>query len=144
MIEAVPKHIFSNDYILRASDGQLAELDVSSWRERAEFVLDGASYRLYRDGIVGPFVLEVRRRDRALELRVREAQVLHVRKHLPLEERGEILHRAINALILAPEPHGEPFELWQLRSKERLEPSPGHGARLDDEFFQLGEREPGR
>ena len=26
MIEAVPKHIFSNDYVLRASDGKLAEL----------------------------------------------------------------------------------------------------------------------
>lgn len=59
MLEAVPKRLFSTDYLLRSPDGDFAELDVSGWRERAEFELDGAAYRLYREGMVsGAFVLE--------------------------------------------------------------------------------------
>ena len=58
MVEAVRKRIFSNDYVVRGNDGAVADLDISTWRERAQFVLDGATSRLYRDGIVGPFVIE--------------------------------------------------------------------------------------
>ena len=59
MLEATPKHFFSNDYVLRSSGETLAELDVSSWRERAEFEIDGVPHRLYREGLVsGAFVLE--------------------------------------------------------------------------------------
>jgi hypothetical protein len=58
MIEAVPKSAFSNDYVLQSPDGALAELDVSAWTERAEFELEGAPYRLYREGMLGDFVLE--------------------------------------------------------------------------------------
>jgi hypothetical protein len=90
MIEAVPKHIFSNDYILRASDGKLAELDVSSWRERAEFVLDGASYRLYRDGIVGPFVLE---RDGEVIARARKPSVFRNRFEIDLPDGPCVLRK---------------------------------------------------
>jgi hypothetical protein len=59
MLEAVPRGFLSNDYTLRSLDGSLAELDVSGWRERAEFELDGVPHRLYREGVLsGAFVLE--------------------------------------------------------------------------------------
>jgi hypothetical protein len=59
MIEATPRHFFSNDFVLRSRDGIVASIDVSSWRERAEFELDGVPYRLYREGFAsGAFVLD--------------------------------------------------------------------------------------
>ena len=59
MIEAAPKHFFSKDYVLRSSGATLAVLDVSAWRERAEFELDGFSWRLYRESILrGRFLLQ--------------------------------------------------------------------------------------
>ena len=59
MLEAAPRHFLSNDFVLRSSDRTIAELDVSAWRERAEFELEGVSYRLYREGFMsGAFVLE--------------------------------------------------------------------------------------
>ena len=85
MIEAVPKHIFSNDYVLRGTDGRVAELDVSSWRERAEFVLDGATYRLYRDGMAGPFVME---RDGTVIARARKPSVFRNRFEIELPDRS--------------------------------------------------------
>jgi hypothetical protein len=85
MFEAVPKHLFSNDYVLRGTDGSAAELDVSSWRERAEFVLDGASYRLYRDGMVGPFVME---HDGAVVARARKPSVFRNRFEVELPDRN--------------------------------------------------------
>jgi hypothetical protein len=58
MIEAVPKSAFSKDFILRSGNGELAELDVSGWRESAEFELEGVLHRLYRESPLGDFVLE--------------------------------------------------------------------------------------
>lgn len=39
MLEAAPKHLLSNDFVLRSADRTPTLLDVSSWRERAEFEL---------------------------------------------------------------------------------------------------------
>jgi len=59
MLEADPKHFFSNDFVVRSSDRTITSLDVSMWRERGEFELDGVSHRLYREGFMsGAFVLE--------------------------------------------------------------------------------------
>lgn len=59
MMEAAPKHLFSPDFILRSDASSSLLLDVSCWRERAEFELDGSSYRLYREGFAsGAFILE--------------------------------------------------------------------------------------
>jgi hypothetical protein len=59
MLEAVPKGIFSNTFVLRSSGEALGELNVSFWRERAEFQLDGIRHRLYREALMsGAFVLE--------------------------------------------------------------------------------------
>ena len=84
MVEAVPTHIFSNDYVVRGTDGTVADLDISSWRERAEFVLDGATYRLYRDGLVGPFVLE---RDGVVKARARKPSAFRSRFEVELPDR---------------------------------------------------------
>ena len=59
MLEAAPKHFLSNDFEIRSSGRTITSLDVSLWRERAEFELDGVSHRLYRDGLMsGAFVIE--------------------------------------------------------------------------------------
>lgn len=59
MIEAVPKGWFSNDYLLRQPHGTVADLDVSGWREKAEFDVAGGRFRLYREGMAsGAYVLE--------------------------------------------------------------------------------------
>jgi len=84
MIEAVSKHIFSSDYVLRGASGSVAELDVSGWRERAEFVLDGVSYRLYRDGMFGPFVME---RDGTVIAHARKPSVFRDRFEIELPDR---------------------------------------------------------
>lgn len=57
MLQAAPKGMFSNDYVMTSHDGRLAEIDVSNWRERAEFVVDGRTYRLAREGRAGAFQL---------------------------------------------------------------------------------------
>jgi hypothetical protein len=58
MLEAAPKHLFSNDFVVRSSVGSTT-LDISAWRERAEFELGGVPHRLYREGMLtGAFVLE--------------------------------------------------------------------------------------
>lgn len=49
MIEAVPKSWFSGDYRLQQAPGTVAELDVSGWREKAEFDIHGGHYRLDRE-----------------------------------------------------------------------------------------------
>jgi hypothetical protein len=90
MIEAVSKHIFSNDYVLHGAEGSVAELDVSGWRERAEFVLDGASYRLYRDGMVGPFVIE---RDGAVIASARKPSAFRDRFEVELPDRTYVLRK---------------------------------------------------
>lgn len=59
MLEAVPRRFLSSDFVLRSSDRAIAMLDVSTWRERAEFELEGVSHRVYREGFMsGAFVLE--------------------------------------------------------------------------------------
>ena len=59
MIEAVPKGLFSGGFQLQLQDRCIAELDPSAWRERAEVSIDGAGYRMYRQGLIsGEFVLE--------------------------------------------------------------------------------------
>ena len=50
MIEAVPTRWFSGDYRLQQPHGTVAELNVSAWREKAEFQIQGGRYRLDREG----------------------------------------------------------------------------------------------
>ncbi len=59
MLIAVPKGWFSWDFqLLDMTNHPVAELELSSWRERGSVLVGGASYKLYREGLAGPFVLE--------------------------------------------------------------------------------------
>jgi hypothetical protein len=50
VIEAVPTRWFSGDYRLQQPHGTVAELDISAWREKAEFDVEGGRYQLDREG----------------------------------------------------------------------------------------------
>lgn len=59
MVEAIPQGIFSKDFHLWRDGRPVAELDVSSWSEKADVDIEGVPYRLYRQGMMsGAFVLE--------------------------------------------------------------------------------------
>ena len=59
MLSARPKKWYSWDFILHDAEGRhLADLDLSSWRERGKVVLSGAEYRVRPEGFRGPFVLD--------------------------------------------------------------------------------------
>lgn len=59
MIEAVPRGIFSSGFQLQQDGRVIADLDASSWREKADVLIDGETFRLYREGIMsGAFLLK--------------------------------------------------------------------------------------
>jgi hypothetical protein len=59
VIEAVPKGIFSSGFHLQQDGRLIADLDASSWREKADVLIDGGTFRLYREGMMsGAFILE--------------------------------------------------------------------------------------
>lgn len=59
MIEAVPRGIFSGGFQLQQDGRTIADLDVSSWREKAGVQIDGETFGMYREGMMsGAFVLE--------------------------------------------------------------------------------------
>lgn len=59
MIEATPKSTFSSDFELSMDGRSLALLDLGSWREAAEFVIDGEAYTLSRErSMSGSFLLK--------------------------------------------------------------------------------------
>jgi hypothetical protein len=91
MLEMVPRNLFSNDYVVRLPEHAATVLDISNWRERGEFELDGAHYRLYREGrMSGAFILE---RDGAIIARATKPSVLRPRFDLELGGRPLILRR---------------------------------------------------
>lgn len=53
MLQAIPKGLFSNDYEIYDGDTQVAFLDPSAWREKAELEIEGRRYHLDREGWVG-------------------------------------------------------------------------------------------
>jgi hypothetical protein len=93
MLSAQPRKWYSWDYALRDADGQhLADLDLSSWRDRGRFVLGGAEYRVRREGLRGSFVLEhdgsVRARARKTNLLGREFEIEFEGDHYTLKKRS--------------------------------------------------------
>ena len=59
MLTAVPKSWFSWNFLLREARGTVVgEVLLSSWRERGAVVADGLTYRIYRESLLGPFVME--------------------------------------------------------------------------------------
>jgi hypothetical protein len=58
-LTAVPKSWFSWDFWLKEPGGEaVAEVCLSSWRERGSVVVNGDTHRIYRKGLLGPFVME--------------------------------------------------------------------------------------
>jgi hypothetical protein len=59
MLTAVPKRWLSWDFALHESTGAaVAELRLSSWRDRGSVIVGADVYRVYRQGLLGPFILE--------------------------------------------------------------------------------------
>jgi hypothetical protein len=59
MLSVTPKYWFSWDFNLRGAMGEdIAEICLSSWRERGSVILCGTEYRIHRQGLAGPFLLE--------------------------------------------------------------------------------------
>ena len=59
MLRAAPTSWWSQDYKLLEGDTVVAIIDVSCWREAGELNVKGASYRVYREGLMsGAFILE--------------------------------------------------------------------------------------
>lgn len=92
MIEAVPRGWFSNSFRLQQPHGTVAEIDVSNWREKAEFDVQGGHYRLYREGFAsGAFVLE---RDGQVVARALKPSAFRSRFEVQLGGRTLDLRRA--------------------------------------------------
>ena len=59
MLTAVPKSWFSWDFWLQDPAGKMvAEVRLSSWRERGSVVVAGTTYKIFRKSLLGPFVME--------------------------------------------------------------------------------------
>jgi hypothetical protein len=59
MLKAVPKSWFSWDFTVMDESRPVAEIDVSRWREKGLLTVEGATYQVYREGLMsGAFVLE--------------------------------------------------------------------------------------
>jgi hypothetical protein len=58
MLTVAAKHWYSWEFTLAAGDRVVADIDISSWRERGQLQVGGQTYRVHRDGMMGPFILD--------------------------------------------------------------------------------------
>lgn len=59
MLTAIPRHWFSWDFVLTDGEIPLADIDISSWREKGELTISNVSYSVYREApLMGAFILE--------------------------------------------------------------------------------------
>jgi hypothetical protein len=59
MLTLMPKSWFSWNFRLEEPVGNaVAEVRLSSWRDRGSVVVGGVTYTIRRDGLLGPFVME--------------------------------------------------------------------------------------
>ena len=54
----VPKAWYSWDFSVTAGDRTIARFDLSSWRERGVITIDGIEHRVFRESMLGDFVIE--------------------------------------------------------------------------------------
>ena len=59
MLKLIPKHWFSWDFRLEDATGLAAEVILSSWRERGSIAVGGVRHKISREGLTGPFILEI-------------------------------------------------------------------------------------
>ncbi|MCL6548988.1 MAG: hypothetical protein K6T30_08765 [Alicyclobacillus sp.] len=58
VLEAIPKHWFSWDFLVTSSSRPVAEIGISWWREKGELMVEGLPYQVYRERLMsGAFVL---------------------------------------------------------------------------------------
>jgi hypothetical protein len=57
-MKAVPTGWFSWNFTLAEGDRSLATIESSWWRERGSLSVEGTTYRVYRESLLGDFVLE--------------------------------------------------------------------------------------
>ena len=59
MLSASPRRWLSWDYSVTDPEGaEVARVTIGSWREKGTVILAEGEYRVYRQGLTGPFVLE--------------------------------------------------------------------------------------
>ena len=92
MLRAVPKGWFSSTHILFENDTEIGLIQFSGWREAGELTIRGSSYRVYRESLMGPFLLEaadtiLARAEKPSAL-YRTLVVLHADKKYTLEARS--------------------------------------------------------
>ena len=54
----VPKAWYSWDFSVTAGDRTIARFDLSTWRERGVITIDGIEHRVFRESLLGDFVIE--------------------------------------------------------------------------------------
>jgi len=55
----VPKRWYSWDFAVMRGDRTIAVLDLNSWRERADILIEGVTHRVFREGAFsGDFIIE--------------------------------------------------------------------------------------
>jgi len=58
MLTTVPKSWFSWDFTVMDGAKPVGDIDISWWREKGILTVEGADYRVYRDGVmIGDFIL---------------------------------------------------------------------------------------
>jgi hypothetical protein len=58
MLTAVPKSWFSWDFTVMEGAQTVGDIDISCWREKGVITVEGADYRVYREGLMsGDFIL---------------------------------------------------------------------------------------
>lgn len=59
MMEAIPENWFSWNFAVMEGTKRIADLDISSWREKGQLEVSGISFEIYREGLArGAFLLE--------------------------------------------------------------------------------------
>ncbi|MDX1531259.1 MAG: hypothetical protein R3362_07015 [Rhodothermales bacterium] len=91
MIRAVPTSWFTWNFRLLQDDREVGRLRQSSWRERARFLVEDVRFELYREGLLGDFVL---RFGESVLVRARKPSVLHRRFEFVFEGQAYTLEPA--------------------------------------------------
>jgi hypothetical protein len=120
----VPKRWYSWDFSVTSGDRILAVLDLSSWRERAEIRIGDVTHRVYREGMMGDFIIEAGGRQLARATKpsaFRDTMIVHVGGKDYTLQKPSLWRRAFTLMdgdrqigSIAPE------SLWTYRSAADL------------------------